>query len=110
MKLPNGDRAVVPPAKLTAYLLSDTYTFGRSKAHVFRSVGFTPASADRLAQELLLFARSEENVAQVDSPHGTKYVVDGTLATPRGDLLRLRTVWIIDPGHDAPRFVTAYPR
>ncbi|HEY8744138.1 MAG TPA: hypothetical protein VIU62_13620 [Chloroflexota bacterium] len=110
MKLPDGDRAVVPSAKLTAYLLSDTHPVGRSKAHVFRSVGFTPATADRLAQELLLLARSEEIVAQVDSPHGTKYVVDGTLATPRGDPLHLRTVWIIELGHDAPRFVTAYPR
>ena len=110
MKLPNGDQAVVPSAKLTAYLLSETHPVGRSKAHVFQAVGFTPTTTDRLEQELLLLARSEEIVAQVASPHGTKYVVDGTLATPRGDPLHLRTVWIIEPGHEAPRFVTAYPR
>lgn len=110
MQLPGGDRAVVPLAKLTAYLLSDTHPVGRSKAHVFRSVGFTSTTADRLELGLLLLARTEEVVAQVISPHGTKYVVDGTLATPRGDLLHLRTVWIIEPGHAAPRFVTAYPR
>jgi len=55
-------------------------------------------------------ARTEEVVAQVAGPHGTKHVLDGTQATPLGDPLRIRTVWITEPGHDAPRFVTAYPR
>lgn len=59
---------------------------------------------------MLLLARSAEVVEQVASPHGTKYVLDGTLATPCGDPLHLRTVWIVEPGHEAPRFVTAYPR
>ncbi len=107
MKLPDGDRATVPPAKFTGYLLSDSHPVGRSKAHVFRSVGFTPAAVDLLEQALLRLARTEEVVAQVAGPHGTKYVLDGTLATPRGNPLRLLTVWIIEPGHDAPRFVTA---
>ena len=38
-----------------------------------------------------------------------KHVVDGALATPHGDVVWLRTVWIIDTGLDRPRFVTAYP-
>jgi hypothetical protein len=100
---------MVAPAKLVEYLLSDTHPVGRSKAHVFRSVGFTLASADQLEQGLLLLARSDDVVSFAASPHGTKYVVDGTLTTPRGNTLRLRTVWIIEPGGGTPRFVTAHP-
>jgi hypothetical protein len=109
MRLPYGDRAIVALAKLTEYLLSDTHPVGRSKAHVFRSVGFSLANADQLERALLLLARSEEVVSSSGSPHGTKYVVDGLLTTPSGNMLRVRTVWIIEPGVDAPRLVTAFP-
>ena len=109
MRLPGGDRAIVAPAKLTEYLLSDTHPVGRSKAHVFRSVGFTMSNADQLERGLLLLARSEEVVSSDSGSHGMKYVVDGQLTTPSGNTLRLRTVWIIEPGVDVPRLVTAYP-
>lgn len=109
MKLPDGEQAVVPPAKLGDYLLSETHPIGRAKAGFFRGVGFTAANADRLMEELLRIARTEEVSASVLSPHGVKYVIDGALPTPLGRVVRLRTVWISEPGLDRPRFVTAYP-
>lgn len=40
--------------------------------------------------------------------HGRKYVIDDNLVTPRGNLRRVRTVWMVEPGRQ-PRLVTAYP-
>lgn len=97
------------PAKLVECLPSDSHPVERSKAHVFRSVGFTSVNADQLEQGLLLLARRDDVVSYATTPHGTSYVVDGTLTTPRGTTLRLRTVWIIEPGGDTPPFVTANP-
>jgi hypothetical protein len=46
----------------------------------------------------------------MDSIHGEKYIVEGTIATPVGRVVRVRTVWIIDRGETVPRLVTAFPR
>ncbi|MFZ3091649.1 MAG: DUF6883 domain-containing protein [Nitrospirota bacterium] len=36
-------------------------------------------------------------------------MIDGTLQTPSGAFIRVRTIWVIDKDMDRPRFVTAYP-
>jgi hypothetical protein len=41
--------------------------------------------------------------------YGKKYVIDGELETPNGDMIHLRTIWIIETGDDIPRLVTAHP-
>lgn len=42
--------------------------------------------------------------------HGTKYVIVGSLFTPGGEKISVRTVRIIETsGVSDPRFVTAYP-
>jgi hypothetical protein len=41
--------------------------------------------------------------------YGVNYVVDGSLATPIGITVNVRTVWIIEAGEEEPRFVTAHP-
>ena len=48
MKLPGGDQAFIPRAKLTNYLLSDVHPVGRSKARFFASLGFDVGGADSL--------------------------------------------------------------
>jgi hypothetical protein len=35
--------------------------------------------------------------------------VKGSLRTPRDVLTEIITIWIIESGSDAPKFVTAYP-
>lgn len=109
MKLPNGDQAVVPPPKLSAYLLSLTHPVGQSKARALRAAGFDEASVALLEQGPRMIAREEEIVQTEASLHGVKYVVDGAVMTPLGSSMRLRTVWIIDADQERPRFVTAYP-
>ena len=110
MKLPNYDKAYVSQRKLLDYLLSETHPIGKSKAKFLRSIGFSESSLDALEQSLILISRSREVVELVETPHGTKYVIDGEVQTPKGTTVKLRTIWVVDVGEDIPRFVTAYPR
>lgn len=109
MKLPYGENAYIPPAKLIDYLLSETHPVGRWKARLLRTAGFDESNMDALRRELMRFARDQEVDEVILSPHGTKYIIEGTLTTPTGTPLRVRTVWIIDPAENPPRFITAYP-
>ncbi len=109
MKLPNRDKAYIPPPKLQDYLLSEAHSVGKSKAKFFRAVGFDETNVSILEQALLSIAHSEDVLEIETTWHGTKYVVDGSLETPFGDWAQVRTVWIVDRGQDRPRFVTAYP-
>ena len=109
MKLPNRESAYIPPSKLVDYLLSETHPVGRSKAKFWRAVGFDETNVAMLERGLIAIAHSEEVKEIVSSPYGVKYVIEGTLQTPAGNLIQVRTVWIIDTGQDHPRFVTAYP-
>jgi hypothetical protein len=109
MKLPNRENAYIPSLKLHDYLLSETHSVGRWKAKFFRALGFDETNMDVLEQRLKAIARSEDVRDVMSSVHGTKYVIEGSLETPIGRLVHVRTVWIIDAGQDRPRFVTAYP-
>jgi hypothetical protein len=109
MRLPNGANAYVPREKLVDYLLSETHAVGKSKARFFRGFGFDETNVTQLEQALLTIAR-RENVRDVNtSSHGVKYVIDGSIQTPNGAIVRIRTVWIIETEQDKPRFVTAHP-
>ncbi len=109
MKLPNRQNAFIPPQKLTDYLLAETHAVGKSKARFFRAHGFQDENVASLAKELLALARENEIEEKKASPHGTKYLVRGTLKTPKGTFVSVLTVWIIEHGKERPRFITAYP-
>ena len=109
MKLPGSEEAYVPEQKLTGYLLSETHAIGKAKARFFLAHGYQTDDPEQLADDLLEIARSSSFEKEVASPHGTKYLLKGTLKTPRGTTVAVRTVWIIEPGDQRPRFVTAYP-
>lgn len=109
MKLPNNKNIDVPSEKLLNYLLSETHSVGKAKARFFRSLGYNDLNADMLKQGLIAVAQTEDIKETITSPHGVKYSIEGVLQTPRGDLINIRTIWIIDKGSEQPRFVTAYP-
>jgi hypothetical protein len=109
MILPYCAQATVPPAKLIGYLLSASHPVGRTKAAFFRAHGFTEADAALLAERLLVLACTAQVAATVATPFGLKYIIDGSLLTPAGNPLQLRTIWIMEAGQFTPRFVTAYP-
>jgi hypothetical protein len=109
MKLPNRENAYVPLSKLKDYLLSETHVVGRSKAKFLRAFGFDETNTELLEQGLLMIAQNQDINEVASSPHGTKYVIDGSLQTPIGNIVNIRTVWIIDKGQNRPRFITAIP-
>lgn len=109
MKLPNADRAVVPKAKVTDYLLSRSHRDGRNKARVFTAYGFSAAEWERLARELQRHARDHEVAKREESRFGTRYTVEGPMTAPDGRTLAIRSVWFMETDNAIPRFVTAYP-
>lgn len=109
MKLPNGDKAIIPKDKLTDYLLSEIHTDGKSKAKFFRKFGFNEANVNLLEKSLLKIAKSEDIIDEITSLFGIKYVVDGKLKNPAKKAVQVRTIWIIEKGQNRPRFITGYP-
>jgi len=108
MLLPNRNRAYIPELKLTRYLLSLSHPVGKSKARFFYAHGFDVQNADLMEDRLLQIARENEIRDTKKTPHGTKYVVDGSMQIPRGTTVDVRTVWMMDDDSN-PRFVTAHP-
>ncbi len=109
MKLPYQEKAYISSPKLHDYLLSKTHSVGKWKAGFFRSLGFDETNINVLEQQLISIAHSEDVKNVVESAHGMKYIINGTLQAPNGRFVQVQTVWIIDVGQDCPRFVTAYP-
>lgn len=109
MKLPFRKRAYIPEGKLTDYLLSETHPVGGSKAKFFHKLGFDETNADQLARALLHIARSNEVKELKQFIFGTNYVIEGTIRTPKGKNIILKTVWFIKREKRKPSFVTAYP-
>lgn len=110
MKLPFVENAYVPEAKIVKYLLNlEHKAGGKEKAIFFMRFGFTIEHWEGLAKSLLAHARSYEVASQIDTKAGINYAIEGVLHTPDGRQPHVRTVWTIDTGSTAPRFVTAYP-
>ncbi|MBN1452515.1 MAG: hypothetical protein JW963_15980 [Anaerolineales bacterium] len=109
MELPNKSRAYIPANKISGYLLSQTHAIGKSKARYFRSFGFDETNAVELEQGLLTIAQTGSIEETSVNPHGAKYVIDGFIKTPKGAMISVRTIWIIETNDNKPRFVTAYP-
>jgi hypothetical protein len=110
MKLPRNQEAVIPERKITGYLLSKSHPVGKSKAKYFRALGYSERNAPELKETLATIASMNEVSEMVNTTFGTKYIVDGILATPSGTRARVHTVWIVETGGGVPRFITAYPR
>ncbi len=109
MELPNKLHAYVSTGKITDYLLSETHIVGRFKARFLRSFGFNETNVSQFEKGLIDIAQTEPVVEIVETIYGKKYVIDGELETPNGDMMHLRTVWIIETGGDVPRLVTVCP-
>jgi hypothetical protein len=83
MKLPNGNRAIVPIEKLRDYCLNSKHRVGRHKAYVFRRVlGLTLVDAKELRQKLLAIASTGEATRGRQDVYGERYLVDFELTTP----------------------------
>lgn len=110
MKLPNKEKAYIPKAKITEYLLAEQHPVGGSKAKFFRAFEFNESNADLLERALLNVASSADTSQVKEVERGIKYVLIGDIQTPNGRTITIVTVWIIEKSQNNPRFVTAYPK
>ena len=108
MKLPYLERIYVSIEKLNDYLLSDTHPIGKWKARFFKSLGFDKSNIEMLEKTLISIAQSNEISESIKTTYGVKYIIDGTVHTPK-KVIKLRTVWVIEKEEKIPKFVTAYP-
>src|SRR5262245_54642538 len=100
-------QAFVERQKITAYLLSEENSGGKSA--FFVTFGFDLAHPEKLEQALLAHAAAHEVARVLESVHGRKYIIDGKMHTPDGRSALIRSVWIVEHGKAVPRLVTAYP-
>lgn len=111
--LPNAKQAVVAPAKVKDYLLNMEHPEGGSKARWLKeALGYGPAEAEALTQQLIEGARGQPVVEVTQGPWGTRYVVvvfvEG-IGARTGRAGKMKTVWQVDTGQTAPRLITAVP-
>ncbi len=108
MKLPNGNSAVIPMEKLTAYALNLSHPHGRSHAVLFdRLLGITVANPNLLHEAPRRAAVDVDAIPGATSPFGAKYEVRFWMTGPRGTFM-VSSVWIVPTDADAPVLVTAY--
>jgi filamentous hemagglutinin len=100
---------LVPPAKLTDYLLKPDHPVGSSKAAFFKAFGFTLDRLDVMVEALVDHADRNPTAHVEDTAWGVKYTVRCRLRTPDGRDPCILTIWIVPPGERAARLVTAYP-
>jgi hypothetical protein len=108
VKLPNGERALIDPLKLTSYSLDPEHDEGRHKAHLFETLlGINRQNAELLINAVAKAAVTGEAIAGKVDKYGERYVVDFAFTGPAGTAT-LRSVWITRSNEDFPRLVTCY--
>jgi uncharacterized protein DUF6883 len=110
MRVPNADRAIIAANKLTGYLLNASHKRGGAKARLLLSVGYRSDYPQLLASDLRAQHLSLEVTRSHENAYGAVYEVEGPIKTPCGRTVRFCSVWQIDTGTDAPRFITMYPK
>lgn len=109
MKLPAAAELIVEQDKMLGYLLNPAHRYGASKARFFGGFGFSAGQWQALAEALREHGQLSEVASAAETPFGSRFVVEGELATPDGRRPRLRSVWQLEKGQVAPRLITAYP-
>jgi hypothetical protein len=109
MKIPNGNKAIVPEEKLRKYLLSRSHRQGQFKAAFFSKLGYSDDNWMVLARDLKKQALSDRAEEIGGFSFGRRFVVKGEIRTPGGRPVQMVSVWVILHDEDRPRFVTAYP-
>jgi hypothetical protein len=107
--VPNCEGAIIAPAKIADYLLSDVHPVGQAKAQFLERFGFHAYAPEELIRALLDHVEDNAIANTETFNYGTKYRVDGPLASPDGRDPLVSTVWIVLDGEATPRFVTAFP-
>jgi hypothetical protein len=104
MKIPPD--AIIPPAKLTQYLLR--FRTRNDKSRLLGRIGFSIEEPAVLEAAIRLHASQGAATTNRHDLYGDYFVVAGTLAGPKGELF-IKSVWVRRAGESAIRFVTLQP-
>jgi|SRR6266545_4481869 len=110
MTIPNANRAIISPEKLTGYLLNASHKRGGPKARLLLSVGYRSDNPQLLESDLRVQHLSLDVTRTHQNAYGVVYEIEGPIKTPNGRSVRFCSVWQVDTGTDVPRFITMYPR
>ena len=109
MPIPGFENAVIEPAKLRDYVLSEEHPVGRYKAAVFKKLGYARENWKDLEEDIRKQILPGQFEPGETTPFGKKYAVKGILTEPSGAAAPVVTVWIVKRGDEIPTFVTIYP-
>ena len=105
MKLPED--VVIPDDKLVRSLLLPRQD--SDKSQFLSLAGYTLATWEVLAHDLHNLAKTHEIADMTIAPYGIKWEVQGTLAGPNGQGLRVVTIWMTLEASEETRFVPLFP-
>ena len=86
---------IIDAAKVQDYLLAVDHPVGGSKAAFFLKCGFAAERSDLLADSLFAHAVPDHLVASLSTPFGTKWIFEGDLQAPVGEIAEIRSIWIV---------------
>jgi len=109
MKIPNADKAIIDPDKLSDYILSPKHPVGRFKAAFFERLGYSLEKWKILERDLRNQILSQDCLGTEDTRYGRKFIIEGFISGPSQKTAKIVTVWVIIKGESNPRFITAYP-
>jgi hypothetical protein len=109
MKIPNSDRAVIEPSKLTEYLLNTEHKRGGAKAKLLIQFGYSIDNWQQLEIDIRRFHLTEDVNLITETAYGNRYQISANLITPIDRPLLVKTVWQIDINTDFPRLITLVP-
>jgi hypothetical protein len=108
MRLPHHDRAILEIRKLEDYCLNPIHPRGRHKARRFREALDLERSHAAWLRDVLLEAARSSEASQIRSDTwGTHWRCDVAIERQQRKAV-VRTVWIVRPGENIPRFVTCW--
>jgi hypothetical protein len=107
MKLPGAESAVVPRRKAEDYLLNCEHPIGGGKAKFFIRFGFRRERWEEFAAALRRHSPENPVADMLQDADGITYVIEGRMNTPSERQPRVRTIWLVETGELAPRFITA---
>ncbi|MGJ0515691.1 MAG: DUF6883 domain-containing protein [Methylomicrobium sp.] len=108
MKLPNKDKAIIPPEKLRDYVLSSSHPVGKFKAEFFQSLGYTAENWERMEADIRSLLENDATRNE-RTEYGQKFEVRGQIVSPSLRSAEIVTAWIVLKDESVPRFITAYP-
>jgi hypothetical protein len=108
VKLPNPDKAILPPDKLEGYSLNPNHSEGRHKAIVFQSaLGLNLGNVDELREALRQAITTQDAIPTKRNAYGQKYKAEFEMTRGQKTAL-VRSIWIVRHNEDFPRLVTCY--